>query len=296
MTIVVTLLYAPADRPDVVGKALDGGADVVVVDLEDAVAPVAKDRARAGLPELIAARPGRTVQVRVNALGTLWSEPDLAMVAQLPADVGVRVPKVTSPADVAAVVAAVGPRPVHVLIETAAGVEAAGEIARSPGVATVGLGEADLRSDLGVSDDDGLAWSRQRLVVAARAAGLPPPAMAVFPNVTDLEGLAVSTGLGRRLGFVGRAAIHPRQLPVIEAAFTPTTAEVERAQEVVSALAGAQEAGAGVVVLRDGSFLDVAMVERARRVLDLAARGTTAREPGGHADVTTDVPEGPAQG
>ncbi|HEY9407955.1 MAG TPA: CoA ester lyase [Jiangellaceae bacterium] len=296
MTVVVTLLYAPADRPDVVGKALDGGADVVVVDLEDAVAPVAKDRARAGLPALLADRRGRAVQVRVNALGTAWAEPDLAMVARLPGEVGVRVPKVTSPADVAAVVAVVGPRRVHVLIETAAGVEAAGEIARAPGVATVGLGEADLRSDLGVSDDDGLAWSRQRLVVAARAAGLPPPAMAVYPNVTDLAGLASSTGLGRRLGFVGRAAIHPRQLAVIEAAFTPTTAEVEQAEEVVTAVAGAQEAGAGVVVLQDGSFLDVAMVERARRVLDLAARDTTAGTPSGRGDVTADIVGGPAQG
>lgn len=291
MTIVVTLLYAPADRPDVVGKALDGRADVVVVDLEDAVAPVAKDRARAGVQELLADHRGRAVQVRVNALGTAWAEPDLAMVARLPADVGVRVPKVASPADVAAVVAVVSQRPVHVLIETAEGVEAAGDIARAPGVATVGLGEADLRSDLGVSDDDGLAWSRQRLVVAARAAGLPPPAMAVYPNVTDLAGLAASTGLGRRLGFVGRAAIHPRQLPVIEAAFTPTAAEVERAEKVVTAVAGAREAGAGAVVLEDGSFLDVAMVERARRVLDLAARRDG--QPG---DVTTDTADGPAQG
>ena len=167
---------------------------------------------------------------------------------------------------------AVGERPVHCLIESARGVEAAFEIAQAPGVATIGLGEADLRSDLGISGPDGLDWCRQRIVVAARAASLPPPAMAVYPDLADLDGLAESTRRAGGFGFVGRAAIHPKQLPVIEAAFRPDVAEVTRAREVVAAVQAATRLGDGTAVLGDGSFLDVAMVEQAQRVLALAAR------------------------
>lgn len=274
MSLVLTLLYVPADRPDRVVKALGSSADVVIVDLEDAVAPSAKSFARAEAARL-ARDAGRVVQVRVNAPSTPWGDEDLAMVAELPPSVSVRVPKVSSPADVAAVRSVVGSRPVHVLLETAAGVEAAYDIASAPGVASLGLGEADLASDLGLSGDgadDGLAWCRQRLVVAARAAGLPAPAMAVWTDLADADGLAASCARGRGLGFVGRAAIHPRQLPVIEAAFRPSPDEVAAATEVVEAMDAATAAGSGTAILPGGRFVDVAMVEQARRVLALAAR------------------------
>ncbi|PZF81629.1 HpcH/HpaI aldolase/citrate lyase family protein [Jiangella anatolica] len=268
MNLVLTLLYVPADRPDRAAKALASSADVVIVDLEDAVAPAAKSSARAAVPSMLteAARPARAVQVRVNAASTPWGADDLAMVAGLPPDVGVRVPKVSSPADVAAVRAVVGDRPVHVLLETAAGVEAAYAIASAPGVASIGLGEADLASDLGVSGPDGLTWCRQRLVVAARAAGLPPPAMSVWTDLADDAGLAASCRAGRALGFVGRAAIHPRQLSVIEAGFRPSPDEVEHAKAVLAAV----ESGAAVAVLPGGRFVDVAMADHARRILALA--------------------------
>ncbi|TDE00405.1 HpcH/HpaI aldolase/citrate lyase family protein [Jiangella asiatica] len=270
--LVLTLLYVPADRVGRARKALASPAGVVILDLEDAVAPAAKDAAREAVPSLVAEAPGRAVQVRVNAAATPWGADDLAMVAGLPAAVSVRVPKVETAADVAAVREVVGERDVHVLIETAAGVEAAYLVASAPGVASIGLGEADLASDLGVVDGDGLAWCRQRLVVAARAAGLPPPAMAVWTDLADADGLAASCRDGRRLGFVGRAAIHPEQLAVIEAAFRPSADEVARANEVVAAVDAAARAGSGTAVLPGGRFVDVAMVEQARRVLDLAAR------------------------
>jgi citrate lyase subunit beta/citryl-CoA lyase len=270
---VLTLLYAPADRPELVAKALASEADVVIVDLEDAVAPGQKESARASLAELLSAHPDRRVQVRVNALGSPWSDADLAAVRALPPHVGVRIPKVVDPVDVAEVAARVGERALHPLVETAAGVEAAYDIARAhPLVASLGLGEADLGSDLGVSSDGGLAFGRSRIVNAARAAGLPAPAMSVHANVRDDEGLARSCALGRELGFLGRAAIHPRQLPVIVAAFTPTAAEVAEARLVVDSVRSAREVGSGTVVLDDGRFLDAAMVERARRTIALAAR------------------------
>lgn len=272
MSVVLTLLYAPADRADLARKALAGDADVVILDLEDAVAAVAKESARAMVPAAIATSPERPVQVRVNALGTPWCADDLQMVQHLPAHVGVRLPKVTSAADVAEVRAAVGDRAIHCLIENASGVEAAADIAAARGVASIALGEADLRSDLGVADDAGLDWCRQRIVVAARACGLPPPTMAVYPHVRDLDGLAASTAAGRRLGFLGRSAIHPRQLPVITAAFRPDPADVDRARAVLTAYTESTHIGSGTAVLPDGSFVDAAMIEYARRLLAVADR------------------------
>ena len=270
----VTFLYAPADRPDLVAKALASTADVVIVDLEDAVAPAHKQSARAALSGMLAGHLGRRVQVRVNALETPWGALDLAAVANLETEVGIRIPKVGSPADVEEVSRAVGDRHLHILIETARGIEAAYDIARAKApVASVGLGEADLRSDLGIDDDTALAWARSRLVIAARAAGLPSPSMSVYPNVRDDVGLARSCAIGRGLGFLGRTAIHPRQLPVIVAAFAPTEAELARALLVVGAISEARLAGNGTVVLPDGTFLDAAMVERARRTVALASPG-----------------------
>ncbi|RPF29057.1 HpcH/HpaI aldolase/citrate lyase family protein [Georgenia muralis] len=271
---VLTLLYAPGDRPDRVEKALASEADVVIVDLEDAVAPAAKDRARSETARLLAT-VDRPVQVRVNHVSTPWHADDVAMLAAVPADVGARVPKVESAAEVRELAAALPSRSLHLLLESALGVERAFEIAAaSEQVASVGLGEADLRSDLRLTDDAGLSWARSRVVVAARAAKLPSPHMSVHPNVKDVDGLSASCRAGRALGFLGRAAIHPAQLGPIREAFLPTGEEVERARTVLARVGDARTDGVGAVALEDGTFLDVAMVEQARAVLALADDST----------------------
>lgn len=268
---VVTLLYAPADRPDLVAKALRSAADVVVLDLEDAVAPAHKAAARDTVRELVAGS-SRPVQVRVNGLATPWHDDDLVLVSSLPTEVGLRLPKVELPDDVARTAAQLPGRPLHLLVESALGVERAFALATAaPAVASIGLGEADLRSDLRCTSDEGLAFARSRVVVAARAAGLPSPTMSVYPHVRDDAGLRDSCLVGRRLGFCGRAAIHPAQLGVIRAAFAPTPEEVAHARRVVDRVGAAGDAGIGAVLLADGGFLDVAMVEHARFVLALAA-------------------------
>ncbi|WP_309068787.1 CoA ester lyase [Microbacterium sp.] len=269
--IVLTALYVPADRPDRVSKALTAGADEVIVDLEDAVAPARKRDARAALVDALSA--ASSVQVRINARGSAWHDDDLAAIRELPATVAVRVPKIASADDVAAAREVVPGRRIHALIESAIGVERAFDIA-SAGVATLALGEADLRSQLGLpsGDDAGLQWIRSRVVNAAAAAGLPAPMMSAYTDVRDADGLAASCAAGRAMGFLGRTAIHPAQLPVIERAFRPSDAEVDRAREIVERVGSAADDGSGTVVLGDGTFLDVAMVEAARRVLAIATR------------------------
>lgn len=267
----VTLLYTPADRPDRVAKALRLDADVVVVDLEDAVAPTAKTAAREALPSLLRKRAGKRVQVRVNALNTAWGRADLETVAGLDSEIEVRLPKVESTACIDQVVAILGPdRALHCLLETPLGVENAFEIAsHSSAVASIALGEADLRSSLAVVDDRGLDWARGRVLIAATAAGLPAPAQGIYPAVRDLQGLATSSREGRRMGLSGRAAVHPAQLPVIRDAYRPPPEEVRRAHAVLRALDHAAVTGTGVAVLDDGSFVDAAMAAGARRVIEL---------------------------
>lgn len=282
MSVVVTALYVPGDRPDRIAKALRAGTDTVIVDLEDAVAPARKHEARdalSGLADAMAAAaadgssPG--VQVRVNARGSEWHEPDISALAALPDAVGVRLPKTQSPGDVAALRVALPGREIHALLESALAVERAFEIA-SAGVASLALGEADLRAELGVpagrDGEEGLRWARSRLVNAAAAAGLPAPLMSVYADVADLDGLASSCREGRMLGFGGRTAVHPRQLAVIDEVFAPTAEEVARAEEVVRRVGAAAADGTGTVVLDDGTFLDIAMVRAAERVLARAHR------------------------
>jgi citrate lyase subunit beta / citryl-CoA lyase len=253
----LTLLYVPADRPDRVEKALSSAAHAVIVDLEDGVPPAAKDEARANVRRL-EGRAGKRVLVRVNA----DSAADLEAVAALPID-GVVVPKVERPEDVPVL-----ELPVHCLLESASGVEAAYAIACHPRVVGISLGEADLRSQTGASDLD---WARARIVNAAVAAGLPRPPQSVYPHVRDLEGLAASCRRGRELGHLGRAAIHPSQLQVIEAAYLPTAEEVAHAQATVVRLEAA-----GVGTLGGGEFVDAAMLGAAQQVLALAERYGTS--------------------
>ncbi|OEU88698.1 citrate lyase subunit beta [Streptomyces abyssalis] len=282
----LTWLYAPGDRPDVVRKALTSGAHVVIVDLEDAVAPDRKEYALRATAELLAdPRPGPVpVHVRVNALDGPLSAAEVRSLAALPGLAGLRLPKVDGAADVVrvarwaravhagdreAVPAAAGVPALYALLESALGIENAFTVATAhPAVRGIALGEADLRAVLGVTGEAGLAWPRSRAVVAAHAAGLDPPPQSVYPDVSDSEGLARSCAAGRSLGFLGRTAIHPCQLEIIERAYLPSPQEVEAAEEVLKAAA----TGAGALALPDGRFVDAAVVAGAQRTLALARR------------------------
>ncbi|MEV7070962.1 CoA ester lyase [Streptomyces sp. NPDC093990] len=271
----LTWLYVPGDRPETVTKALVAGADVVIVDLEDAVAPERKRYAREATAERLGDPQPIPVHVRVNSLAGPLAAADLAAVAALPGLAGLRLPKVTTPAQITRVAGTAarpdgGVPPLYALLESALGIEHAHAIATAhPSLRGIALGEADLRADLGVRHDGGLDWCRSRVVVAARAAALPPPPQSVHPDIRDLEGLRASCAHGRALGFLGRAAIHPRQLPVIERAYLPTEEEIEQAETVLKAA----EADQGAQALPDGTFVDAAVVAQAHRTLSLARRG-----------------------
>ena len=267
-------LYVPASDPDRVEKALNSEADAVVLDLEDAVAPNRKAEARKNAAELLESPPPKSVFVRVNATGSPLAGEDLASIVG-PNLFGIRLPKAEDPDEVrrAAEMLEGTDAIVQCLIESALGLELAFELARSHAkVTSVSLGEADLAADLGVRDDTGLLYARSRVVSASRAAGLQSPVQSVFTDVRDLDGLRRSTLEGRGLGFVGRSAIHPAQLPVINEVFTPSEEEVAVAEDLLLRLEDYAGQGTGAFVLEDGKFVDKAVVEGARSTLALAGR------------------------
>ncbi|MCM3882916.1 aldolase/citrate lyase family protein [Frankia sp. R82] len=188
-----------------------------------------------------------------------------------------RLPKIEHPEDVHRVAgwlaAADCEAGVDLLLESAFAVEMAYPLAMaSPRVRMLGLGEEDLRADLrSATDTATLDASRTRCVIASRAARLPNPAQSVFPQVRDLPGLVASSRRGKAMGFVGRMAIHPSQLPVIHEVFTPTDAEIADALAISEVASAAQAHSASIVITEDGRTVGPPMLAHARQLLDLAA-------------------------
>lgn len=276
MSLHRSYLYVAGHRGDHIEKAYAGQVDAVVLELEDGVAPARKEQARRTVAEFLSTPPPKPTYVRVNKLGTGLLIDDLTAVARAPVE-GIRLPKTESAQDVLTVAGwldeAGSTATITALLESAAAVEQVREIAAAhPRVVSVGLGEQDLQADVGVSGDEGLLYARSRVVFASRAAGLPAPTQSVYPSLHDLDGLREDCARGRRLGFFGRSAVHPVQVPVINRAFTPTAAEVASAEALEEQLAAAVASGAGGLQLPDGRFVDRATVLAARRTLDYGQR------------------------
>jgi citrate lyase subunit beta/citryl-CoA lyase len=252
-------------------KALAAGADAVVADLEDAVAPAEKAAARALVAGVFAgAGPGPLRAVRVNAVGTPYHDDDLAAVAAIGPDLIV-LPKATP--DAVDELGDAGP-PVVAIVETALGVRLAYEIASRPRVAALQIGAVDLGAEVGLEPrQDGLelVYVRSKVVLDSIAAGIRSPFDVVHLDVAAGEGLRAECLLARSLGFRGKACIHPSQVPVVNDAFTPTEAELAWARSVLAANEEAAAAGRGAFAL-DGAMVDLPVVERARRLLAEAER------------------------
>jgi citrate lyase subunit beta/citryl-CoA lyase len=206
--------------------------------------------------------------VRINAVRTELAAADLDAVAGVAA--GIRIPKVQSPEDAQWVRDRAPGTPLICAIESARGLLAAPEIAHVDGVRHLSLGGVDLRRDLGASDGNlQTLYARSQLVIASRAAGLGPPIDSVYPRIHDDHGLRQQAEFARSLGFFGKSAIHPRQIPVIHDVLTPTPEELTWAQTVLSAF---HASGGQAVKLADGEFVDLPVADRAQRLLQLADR------------------------
>jgi citrate lyase subunit beta/citryl-CoA lyase len=262
MTGLIAPLFVPADRPKRFAKAAASGADAVIVDLEDAVAPAAKEAAREALA---ASLPGATVIVRVNAVGTPWHDGDIDLVHRLGA-VGVILPKAEDPEAVAGLAHRLrGKRHLIPLIETARGIHRAAAIAAVPGVTQIAFGPEDYRNDIGCGNEpEALLLARSTQVLASRLAGLPPPLDGPCLDFRDADKTLAEARRARMLGFGGKLSIHPDQVRLVKDAFAPTEAEIAWARKV---LATADDGGVSSL---DGTMIDAPVLARARRVLELA--------------------------
>ncbi|WP_312164017.1 CoA ester lyase [Phenylobacterium sp.] len=247
-------LFVPADRPERFAKAAASGADAVILDLEDAVAPSEKARARGALAVDFADVP---VIVRVNAAGTPWHKDDLAAVAQL--DVAaVMIPKVEYTHALEPF--REGP-PLIILIESAAGVANARTLAAQVKSGLLAFGSVDYAADLGCAHDRwALLHARSEIVLASRLGGLPPPLDGVTLAVGDPATVADDADHGRSLGFGGKLCIHPSQVAPTLGAYRPSQKDLDWARRVL-------EAGEGVATV-DGQMVDEPVRRRARRILD----------------------------
>jgi len=258
---VRSLLFLPASNPRAIAKAREAGADMVVLDLEDAVKPADKEAARAAAVEAVSSDWPVPVAIRVNGMGTEWHSLDLDAVAASRAD-HVVVPRAMSAHLVHGVVEAVG-KPALAMIETAAGVLSAAEIA--PETAGLIAGTNDLRADLRLPLDatrEPISASLQLIVLAARAAGVAV-FDGVFNQLTDAEGFENECRDGRGLGFDGKSLIHPDQIAPCHRMFGPTQAEIDRARKLVAAFSGGAERF-------DDQMIERMHVEAAQRVLERA--------------------------
>lgn len=260
-----SFLFVPGSRPDRFEKALAAGAHAVIVDLEDAVPPGEKDNARAALA---AALPlAQLVLVRINAAATPWFDDDVRLCRDAGV-AGIVVPKAEDAAVIGRIRAIVGANAaLFPLIESARGMWHAAEVARTPGVARLLFGSIDFQLDLGLTDDDLVAY-RSQLVLVSRVAGLPAPVDGVTTAIDDAEALARDLERTRRLGFGGKLCIHPKQVEDVNAAFRPTPDEIAWAERIVAAMAEA--AGAAVAV--DGRMVDRPVLLKAREILAAAGK------------------------
>jgi citrate lyase beta subunit len=269
------LLFVPGTRPDRFVKALAAGPDMVTVDLEDAVIPAHKDEARArSMPLFDGAQTDRIERlVRINGVRTPFGLKDLLAIVEHPTPPdGIMLPKVESADEVRIVDAllqrAARPVGLHVIIESNAGLDQARAIAAAcRSIRSLLFGAVDMAAELGSAMDfTSLLYARSRVVHAAANCGLDAIDVP-YLDLDDEAGLALECRLVRDLGFTGKAAIHPRQLGPINAAFTPDAARIAYARKVIAAFEAAED---GLVVV-EGKLIELPVVRSARRTLAIAA-------------------------
>jgi citrate lyase subunit beta/citryl-CoA lyase len=270
-----SLLFMPGANARALEKSRELPADGLIFDLEDAVAPDAKEAARANVVAAVGqgGYGRRELVLRVNPLDSAWGAADLAAAASLPL-AAVLLPKVENAAQVRETASRLGAAPdlaIWCMIETPRGVLAAAEIAAAPRVAALVMGTSDLTKDLGareMPDRLPLLTSLQLVLLAARAHGLAA-LDGVHLDLADDAGFAAACTHGRALGFDGKTVIHPKQIAPANAAFGPSDEEVTQARKIIAAHQAALTAGKGITVV-DGRLIENLHVEAAHQTIALA--------------------------
>jgi len=258
---VRSALFLPASNPRAIEKARGLACDMVILDLEDAVADADKDVARTAAVTAADGKWGdRLLAIRLNGPGPAH-EPDLAALAEANMIDLVVVPKVETPEYAETLAARLG-KPLLAMIETPAGVYAAREIAGVKGVLGLLAGSNDLAASLHVPDREGLTLALQSIVLAARAAGIAA-LDGVFNRLDDLQGLEADCRAGRCSGFDGKSLIHPNQIETANRIFAPSEAELEDARALIAAATGGAERFRG-------RMIEAMHVDGARRALKRA--------------------------
>lgn len=264
-----TYLFVPGNRPERFVKAFAAGADAVVIDLEDAVAPEQKEAARAAIaawcarPDANNDRPVVQLVVRINDDASPWFDADLALLRSI-GPCAVMLPKAESAEQIRRVGVALGDHaPIIALVESARGVLNVETIAQAAGVARLAFGTIDYALDLGLSDDPrGLLYPSSRIALASKAAGLPVPIAGVTAAVDDAAALEADLALARACGFGAKLCIHPRQVEAVHALLAPTPEQRDWAARVLAA----SESSTGAVQV-DGKMVDRPVLLRAQAIL-----------------------------
>ena len=283
-----TALFVPGNQPDRVDKAVRTNADMVIMDLEDAVALAEKSEARQAVRQKIYQHAKRKLMVRVNALSTGLVDDDLGEIL-VPGLNAVMLPKVDDPRDIQRIDAmmteierdrGIDPGAVKVigLVETALAVENAFRIAssvtESQRLYTLAFGAADFSLDMGIEmskTGEALFYPRARLALACRAAGIAPAIDTPFMiNLKDLEAFKADVQSGRSLGFGGKLCIHPNQVEICNRFYSPSKEEIAQAEKNIAAFEAAEKKGLAAIQV-DGKFIDYPVVAQARRIIEMAA-------------------------
>jgi citrate lyase beta subunit len=270
-----SFLYVPGARPERFAKAMTSGADMVCVDLEDAVAGDAKEAGRTATIAFFGEPNTSGVErlVRINGIRTAEGLADLyAFATASSAPDGILLPKVKSADEARIALDVMAPKhpgvKIHIQMETVEALEAAHEIANTPGIASLVFGGFDMAAGLRVEPHwDALLYARQRLVHAAATAKIDLLDMPFF-GLDDEAGLKRETEAAQRIGFTGKTCIHPKQVAIVSAAFSPSAAEIARARDLIAKFEAQDQA----FVVIDGVILEAPVLQRLYRIVAIAER------------------------
>jgi len=287
--IIRTALFVPGNRPDRVDKAVNTAADVVIIDLEDAVPYLLKAETRPLVRKKLLQHKNRDIYVRVNGLNTEFFKEDLEVIV-VEGLACVIIPKIEDPEHIreanrllseAEKQKGVPPGSISIiaLIESALGVERVFQIVSEKTepnrLFTVAFGAADFALDMGIEitkTGDEISYPRARLAVACRAAGMNPPLDTPFMiDLKDIEALEADAKRAKQFGFQGKLCIHPNQIEICNKIFSPTKEEIEHAKRVVQAFNEAESSGMAAIQV-DGKFVDYPVVKRSKRILRIAQK------------------------